>query len=68
MARAQVSGLAHVRLAKLSYFVAVGWSRTVWMWPDRERGSGTRKPRRFAGHAEDILSVSTPLIAPVIAL
>ena len=38
MARAQVSGLAHVRLAKLSYFVAVGWSRTVWMWPDREAG------------------------------
>ena len=58
----EVSGLAHVQLAKLAYFVSVGWQSDgvadVWMWPDREKSESMNQPRRLPGHTDDILSVA----------
>jgi len=58
----EVSGLAHVQLAKLAYFVSVGWQSNgvadVWMWPDREKSESMNQPRRLPGHTDDILSVA----------
>ena len=50
----EVASLAHVQLAKLSYYVAVGWSRDVWMWPN----DANTNPRRLPGHTDDVLSVA----------
>ena len=50
----EITALVNVEMPRLSYFFAVGWSRDVWMWPDRPKAHG----RRLAGHTEDILSIA----------
>ena len=53
----EVSGVVHVYLAKVSYYVSVGWSRDIWMWPD-QRHVEKHHVRKLQGHSEDILCVA----------
>ena len=54
----EVTGLVHVQVPKLSYYISVGWSREVWLWPDRLIEMEHAEPRHLGGHSEDILCVT----------
>lgn len=52
----EISCVMGVREANLSWIVACGWSREVWVWPDQREGLGFRIEcvQAMCGHVEDV--------------